>query len=138
MLPSKHPLARKNSVLREELVDEPMILLDLPISREYFMSVLQSSAIKPSISERSSDLSVVRSLVANGYGFSIVNMRTKSDVAPDGEKLAFVRLANDINPLVLGLATKQVQHRSRIVDAFYKHVQQEVEKSGLPGVLLPD
>jgi len=138
MLPADHYLAANGSVYLKELQDEPMILLDLPISREYFMSVVQSSIIKPTILERSSDLSVVRSLVANRYGFSIVNMRTKSDLAPDGEKLAFLRLADDIRPLILGLATKQVGYRSRIVEAFYKHVQQEVEKNGLPGIILSD
>ncbi len=138
MLPAGHALTKKKSVSLQELQNEPMILLDLPISREYFLSVVQSSIVRPNISERSSDLSVVRSLVANGYGFSLVNMRTKSNVAPDGEKLAFLRLANDIRPLVLGLATKQVEHRSRIIDAFYRHVQEEIQKNGLPGVVLTD
>jgi DNA-binding transcriptional LysR family regulator len=99
---------------------------------------VQSRTVRPNISERSSDLSVVRSLVANGYGFSLVNMRTKSNVAPDGEKLAFLKLSDDIRPLVLGLATKQVEHRSRIVEAFYEHVQREVQTNGLPGVILAD
>lgn len=135
---SEHPLAAKKSVYLKELQDEQMILLDLPVSREYFMSILQLSSAKPVVLERSSDLSVVRSLVANGYGYSIVNMRTKSELAPDGKKLAFVRLADAIPPLVLGLATKQVQHRSSIVEAFYHHVQQEVAKNGLPGVVLVD
>ena len=138
MLPAGHALTRKKSVSLQELQNEAMILLDLPISREYFLSVVQSSIVRPNISERSSDLSVVRSLVANGYGFSLVNMRTKSNVAPDGEKLAFLRLADDIRPLVLGLATKQVEHRSRIIDAFYRHVQEEIQKNGLPGVVLTD
>ena len=138
MLPENHVLSGKSSLKLEELKDVPMILLDLPISREYFLSVVQSSIVRPNISERSSDLSVVRSLVANGYGFSLVNMRTKSNLAPDGEKLAFLKLEDDIRPLVLGLATKQVEHRSRIVDAFYQHVQQEVSENGLPGVILED
>jgi len=138
MLPENHILSGKPSVQLEELKDVPMILLDLPISREYFLSVVQSSIVRPNIAERSSDLSVVRSLVANGYGFSLVNMRTKSNLAPDGEKLTFLKLEDDIRPLILGLATKQVEHRSRIVDAFYQHVQQEVRENGLPGVILAD
>lgn len=138
MLPEGHSLTKKKSISLEDLEGEPMILLDLPISREYFLSIVQSSTVRPNISERSSDLSVVRSLVANGYGFSLVNMRTKSNVAPDGEKLAFLKLSDDIRPLVLGLATKQVEHRSRIVEAFYEHVQREVQSNGLPGVILAD
>ncbi len=105
-----------------------MVLLDLPISREYFLSVFQSCKVRPNITERSFDLSVVRSLVANKYGFSLVNMRTKSELAPDGEKLSFIPLNDKISPLVLGLATKQIDHRSRIVEAFFEHVQEHVKK----------
>ena len=137
MLPAAHSLSKKTSVSLAELSAERMILLDLPISREYFLSVFQSCKIRPNITDRASDISVVRSIVANGYGYSLVNMRTKSEFAPDGEKLAFLALTDKINPLVLGLATKQVEHRSRIIDAFFQHVQQHTENHGLPGVILP-
>ncbi len=138
MLPAGHALSRKPSVSLSDLEDEAMILLDLPISREYFLSVFQSNGVRPNIMERTSDLSVVRSLVANGYGYSLVNMRTKSEFAPDGEKLEFRSLQDDIHPLVLGLVTKQVDHRSRIVEAFFEHVQSHVKTNGLPGVVLPN
>jgi DNA-binding transcriptional LysR family regulator len=137
MVPENHPLSKNSSISLKDLENEPMILLDLPISREYFLSVFQYSDVRPNIMERTSDLSVVRSLVANGYGYSLVNMRTKSEWAPDGEKLEFLRLKNEIHPLVLGLVTKQVDHRSRIVEAFFEHVQDHVGTSGLPGVILP-
>lgn len=135
MLPKHHHLAKQRSVSMEELQDETMILLDLPISREYFMSVVQAGSIKPRIVERAADLSVVRSLVANGFGYSIVNMRTKSNLAPDGKELVFLRLSNDVRPLVMGLVTKQVDFRSRIVSAFFEHVHKEVSENGVPGVL---
>jgi DNA-binding transcriptional LysR family regulator len=138
MLPATHRLSKNKSVTLKELEAERMILLDLPISREYFLSVFQSCKIRPNITDRASDMSVVRSLVANGYGYSLVNMRTKSQLAPDGEELAFLALSNDIRPLILGLATKQVEHRSRLVDAFFQHVQEHTQNHGLPGVILPD
>lgn len=138
MLPANHSLSKKNSVSLRELENEPMILLDLPISREFFLSVFQLSDVRPNIMERTSDLSVVRSLVANGYGYSLVNMRTKLEWAPDGEKLEFLNLEDDIQPLVLGLVTKQVDHRSRVVEAFFEHVQKHVDVNGLPGVVLSD
>lgn len=134
MLPVNHLLAKKSAISLSELENEPMILLDLPISREYFLSVFHDCKVRPNICERTSDLSVVRSLVANQYGFSLVNMPTKSDLAPDGEKLAFVKLTDKIRPLALGLVTKQTEYRSRVVDAFFRHVQQHVTLNGLPGV----
>jgi len=137
MLPANHAYSNRESLSLSDFESEAMILLDLPISREYFLSVFQSLNVRPNVTERTADMSVVRSLVANGYGFSLVNMRTRSELAPDGEKLAFVRLDDDIAPLVLGLATKQVEHRSHIVEAFYKHAQKLVRNDGLPGVVMP-
>lgn len=138
MLPAGHPMAKQAKTSLKALEAEHMIMLDLPISREYFMSIYQTCGVRPNITDRTTDLSVVRSLVANGYGYSLVNMRTKSQFAPDGEKLAFLSLSDDIQPLVLGLATKQIEHRSRLVDAFFNHVQEHTKEHGLPGVILSD
>ena len=114
-----------------------MILLDLPISREYFLSVFQDLDVRPNVAERTSELSIARSLVANGFGFSLFNMQPKTKLAPDGGQLAFVRLTDSIRPLTLGLATKQIEYRSRIVDAFFNHMKELVETNRFPGIVLP-
>src|SRR3954462_11222528 len=48
-----HPLARRRAIALEEIADEPLILLDLPISREYFMAAFLSRGIEPNIGARS-------------------------------------------------------------------------------------
>ena len=133
MLSVNHPLSDQGTISLKDLESEAMVLLDLPISREYFLSVFQSCQVRPNVVERTSDMSVVRSLVANGYGFSLVNMRTKSELAPDGERIAFLKLSDDIQPVVLGLVTKQVDYRSRIVEAFYQHAKTQFSSNGLRG-----
>jgi len=45
MLPAAHHLAAKAGITPEELVDEPMVLLDLPYSREYFLSAFQPKGL---------------------------------------------------------------------------------------------
>lgn len=137
MLPANHKFADKKSIFLRELENEPMVLLDLPISREYFLSVFQSHGVRANVVERTSDMAMVRSLVANHYGFSLVNMRTSSKTAPDGQELAFLELKDDINPLVLGLATKQLEHQSRVVRAFFEHAKDQVDKIGFSGIELP-
>lgn len=134
MLAHDHPLAKRASLSLSDLEKEPMILLDMPLSRDYFLSMFQIAGIRPTISERTSDLSVARSLVANGFGFGLINIRTKTDHAPDGERLKFLPLTGDHRPMVLGLATKRSDHRSRIVSAFYEHVRERVSEDGLPGL----
>ena len=137
MLPANHPLAARKELSLKELEHEPMILLDLPISREYFLSVFQDLDVRPNVAERTSELSIARSLVANGFGFSLFNMQPKTKLAPDGGQLAFVRLTDSIRPLTLGLATKQIEYRSRIVDAFFNHMKELVETNRFPGIVLP-
>ena len=138
MLPAGHPLADNPSIALKDLEQERMILLDLPLSREYFLSMFQTARLRPNIAERTSDFSVAHSLVANGFGFGLINMRSKTELAPDGEKLVFVRLSDAVRPVILGLATKQVDHRSRIVGAFFDHVRARVADEGIPGVAAPD
>jgi len=134
MLAHDHLLASEQSLSLKDLEEEPMILLDMPLSRDYFLSMFQIAGIRPVIAERTSDLSVARSLVANGFGFGLINIRTKTDSAPDGEKLKFIPLTGDHRPMVLGLATKRSEHRSRIVSAFYDHVRERIQRDGLPGM----
>ncbi len=134
MLPKTHALADKSALTLQDLEGEPMVLLDMPLSRDYFLSMLQMSGIRPVIAERTADMSVARSLVANGFGFGLINIGTVATTAPDGEELVFLPLLGDLRPMVLGLASKRSEHRSRILAAFYDHVQVRVERSGLPGM----
>jgi len=134
MLKHNHSLTRKKEIFLHDLEDERMILLDLPLSKEYFLSIFHSAGIKPHIVELTSQLSVARSLAANGFGFSLINMKTKTKNAPDGEKLAFLPLSGDLRPMVLGVITKQTEHSSRIVQAFLEHVKTRVKNNDLPGI----
>jgi DNA-binding transcriptional LysR family regulator len=135
MLPHAHPLAENDALSLEDLADEPMVLLDMPLSREYFLSMFQAAGLRPNIAERTSELTVARSLVANGFGFGLINVRPKTTLAPDGEKLVFLPLTGNHRPMLFGLATKRSDHRSRIVSAYHDHVARLVREKGLPGMV---
>lgn len=137
MLARNHPLADRDALSLADLAREPMVLLDIPLSRDYFLSMFQAAGIRPIIAERTGDMSVSRSLVANGFGFGLINIRTKTALAPDGEPLAFLPLTGDHRPMILGLATKRSEHRSRIVSAFHEHVKTLADTNGLPGARGP-
>lgn len=137
LLAQNHPKAKQPTLTLAELEDEPMVLLDLPLSREYFLSMFQHTGFRPNIAERTADMSMARSLVANGFGFGLANLRTGSDVALDGKKLVMLPLTDAVRPMVLGLATKQSEHRSGIVTAFFDHVKTHIETKGLPGLENP-
>lgn len=134
MLPANHRLSVRSSVTAEELADEPMVLLDLPVSREYFLSTFHHSGVRPNVAERTSDIAVMRSMVANGFGYGIANMRPLNTMSPDGKPLAFVPLEGDLRPLTLGVATPEGDHRTQTVNEFICHCREFVGEQGVFGV----
>jgi DNA-binding transcriptional LysR family regulator len=84
--------------------------------------------------ERTGDINVLRGMVANGFGYSLVNARTHSDLAPDGKRLAFVPLGGGLRPMVMGLATAKAAHRSGVVRAFAEHCRVTIRAEGVPGL----
>ncbi|MEM8755210.1 MAG: LysR family transcriptional regulator [Pseudomonadota bacterium] len=132
LVSADHPWAARGSVGLADLRDEPMVLLDLPISREYFLALFHAHGMRPLIGERATDLGVLRSLVASGYGYTVLNIRTR-DEAPDGGALAAVRLEGEFAPLRLGLATMRSDKAVRLVAAFEDHCRAEIAAGRLLG-----
>ncbi len=133
MMPAGHPLAGQESVAVEELLEYPMVLLDLPLSSDYFMSFFDGTGRRPRIVERTRDMAVMRSLVANGFGFGIANIRPQSDVSPDGRKLRFVPLKGDQRPMQLGLILPEGARAVLTVSAFLSLTEEIITKWGYPG-----
>jgi DNA-binding transcriptional LysR family regulator len=131
------PLARYSSISLAELVDEPMILLDLPISREYFVNLFANMGLKPTITDRSQHQEVIRTMVANNYGYTLVNVRPRSDVAMDGRKVVRIALAGDHRPMVVGAVSLRHNRKSRLLEAFERHCQSFVSDTYIPGMVAP-
>lgn len=133
LLNDTHELAQLESVTPAELADYPMVLLDLPMSAEYFLSFFTQLGIDPIIAERTRDIAVMRSLVANGFGYGVANIRPLSDLAPDGRRLRFVPLTGPVKTLRLGLLTSD-GGTSRTVRAFIDHARAEITPTRAPGL----
>ena len=133
MLSETHPLAHLSVVSAVELQKHPMVLLDLPYSSDYFMSYFKRVGASPKVVEKTRDMAVLQSLVANGFGYSIVNTRTRNDAAPDGSPLKFIPLAEPIRPMLLGVALIKEMANVLVVKAFTEHCEKNVTNSGLLG-----
>lgn len=103
VLHEDHPLAGRRTVTIEDLAPHPMILLDLPHSSAYFLSLFREAGVTPRIVERTRDMSVMRAMVANRFGYSIANIRPVSTYALDGGKLSFVPLTGELRPMRMGI-----------------------------------
>ena len=104
LLPKDHALAETESVSIEELAEHPMILLDWPMSRDYFYSLFLTQGVEPQIAYRANSLAMVRGLVANGLGFALFNTPLASDTSLDGHKIVMLPVSGNPHPTRLGIA----------------------------------
>ncbi|MEO0391606.1 MAG: LysR family transcriptional regulator [Pseudomonadota bacterium] len=125
LLHAAHDLAARPSVSIDELAELPMVLLDLPISADYFLSLFAASSRQPRIVERTRDMAVMRSMVGNAFGYSIANVRPQSDISPDGNPLVCVPISGPVRPLRMGLLTTEGAENSGTVSAFIQYAQSQ-------------
>ncbi|MFT4012576.1 MAG: LysR substrate-binding domain-containing protein [Paracoccus sp. (in: a-proteobacteria)] len=125
-----HPLAHLPEVPVQELAPHPMVLLDLPLSADYFLSFFSKAGLRANIAERTRDMAVMRSLVANGFGYSIVNVRPLHDRAPDGKPMRFAPLTGKPHPLKMGLLSGLGTDRTQLHQAFIAHSRDWMARHG--------
>ncbi len=121
LLPASHPLAKRKRLALGTLRDEPLILLDIAPSRTYFMRILKAAGITPRIAFSSPSLEVVRGLVGQGLGYSILITRPHGDRAYSGEPLAAVPIAGDVERGIVALACLSNVRKTRMLKAFEDH-----------------
>jgi DNA-binding transcriptional LysR family regulator len=104
LLSRQHPLTRGSRVDLKALADAPMILLDLPYTRDYFASIFEAVGIVPNIVYRTRSPQMVRSMVASGMGYSILNARPPWRHSYDDYQYVIMELSEQLPPLRMGLA----------------------------------
>ena len=134
MFAKDHPLSEHSFVSIEQLAPFPMALLDLPFSTDYFQSFFFQSGVKPLVTERTRDMAVLRSLVANGYGYSIANLRPLNNRSPDGKLLRFVPIVGDVRPMKMGILTTPEAENVNVIRAFVEHCKAACTEDALLGL----
>ena len=129
-----HPLAGRDEIAIEELADHPMILLDLPYSASYFISLFRDAGCSPNIVERTRDIWVMRALVANRFGYSIANIRPAIDLALDGSRLIDIPLSGTPRPMRLGIITMRDTAQSLTVRRFIEFCSEKLREGVHPGI----
>lgn len=81
-----HPAAvdGKREISLRELEGEPSVVLDLPHSREYYEQLYAMAGVVPNVRHRFSGYETVRSFVAKGHGYAVLNQRLHSDTTYSG------------------------------------------------------
>jgi DNA-binding transcriptional LysR family regulator len=130
-------LARHSAVSLQELVGEPLILLDLPISRDYLLGLFMKHGLEPHVATRSAHPDVIRTMVANGYGYTLANVRPRCEIALDGRRVVRVRLSGDHKPMTIGVLALKQARKYRLLELFQQHCQRFVSDAYIPGMVAP-
>ena len=134
LLGTSHPLAREPQLKLAQLAPFPMVLLDMPVSREYFLALFIREKVEPTIAWSSRQMDAVRTLVANGLGYTLANVRPRADVALDGRRLRRVPLSGDLPPVRIGIATLKQLKKTRLAEAFQRHCAEHITPTHIPGM----
>ena len=134
LLAADHRFADKESVSLTHLADEKFILLDLPLSDTYFMSLFENHNLKPNIYARTRHIEVQRALVAQGYGYSLGNVRPVNQQSLDGSDLRYVPLSGFNPGLTLGIAMLANIKKTIVVDIFNQFCQEQISNEHIPGM----
>lgn len=130
LLPAGHPLAAQARVSLAALAREPFVLINLPHSREYFLSLFRQAGVTPRIAYQSPSIEMVRSLVANGLGVALLTTRPAKDWSYDGQRLACRALRGTLAPqsVVLAAPADQAMHNPR-AELFAQEVRASFERA---------
>ena len=120
LVSADHRLAGRTSrtVSLADLADEPMVLLDLPHSREYLQSVLRDAGVQPRIRHRTTGYETVRALVACGHGFALLNQRPPGETTYSGARVVALTLSDPVPPLEIVVASMHGARLTRRAQEF--------------------
>jgi DNA-binding transcriptional LysR family regulator len=126
ILARSHKLARQDEVSLADLVEWPMVLLNLPQSRDYFLSLFTSRGLRPKIAQETSSFELLRGLVASSDGFAVMHSRPASSQTLDGRHVTYRPIKDRIPAQFLGLARLARLRPTRRAEAFATTARREL------------
>ncbi|MFK4753202.1 LysR family transcriptional regulator [Oceanobacter antarcticus] len=117
----EHGLSQRTSVSIAELAPLPLVMLDWPVSRQYFMSLFISLGLNPNCAYRTHSLSMARGMVANGFGYSLLNMPLSQD--SDTDNLVAIPIEDDLVSLTMGVVKLSESVPTPAASAFIKEIK---------------
>lgn len=120
VLAKTDPLAQKAVVSLHDLSEHPLLLLNLPQSRNYVLSLFDRAGVSPGPIQRLESFEMTRSAAAAGLGVAILNIRPPSDITYSGLSVVCRPIAEIGDSPNIILATRSGGSISRRSQAFSK------------------
>jgi DNA-binding transcriptional LysR family regulator len=98
VLHADDPLAAAEAVSLADIATRPFILLDMPQTATYLLTLFDILAKRPEVRFHTRSYETVRSAVASGFGMSILNMRPVGSATSDGPSIIRRPILDDLPP----------------------------------------
>jgi flavin reductase (DIM6/NTAB) family NADH-FMN oxidoreductase RutF len=121
LLPDGHPLASAPGVALRDLVQEPLVLLDIEPNRNHTLSLFRECGLEPQIGYRSRSLEMVRGLVGHGLGYSLLATKPANNMTYDGRALVARPLTDSVKNSRLIVAALDGRSMSALAVEFAEH-----------------
>ncbi len=121
LLPEGHPLSQAPAIALEDLIQEPLVLLDVDPTRDYILSLFRERGLQPTVGFRTKSLEMVRGFVGHGLGYSILATKPANNMTYDGRALAVRPLSAAVKNSGLVLATFAGRNLSPMALEFAAH-----------------
>ncbi|WP_449044733.1 LysR family transcriptional regulator [Paracoccus versutus] len=130
-----HRVAGRRSIRLAELIDDPFVLLDPPLTRDYFLGMFRKIGGTPRIVMETSSTASLRSYVAAGIGYSMMTVRPANRHAENGLPLVYLPIEDVSQSIAFGIASLTELRRSRAAEAFVDYCREVIRDGALPGML---
>lgn len=118
------PLLEKDVISLHDLAERPLLLLNLPQSRNYVLSLYEQAGIYPRKIHKLESFEMVRSSAAAGLGIAILNIRPPYDTTYCGLSVACRPLLEAHTSPKIVLASRSNSYVTRRVVAFSDYCRQ--------------
>lgn len=116
LVPDRSPLAGRTAVTLHDLADQPMVLLDIPGTRDYFSDLFTAQGLTLNVAHSTKSGAVLRGLVAAQFGYTILNICGPDDRDHCGGHCA-LPIKGDVDEPLFGIAYASQLEQSVVVRA---------------------
>ena len=111
--------SQRPSITFEQLSKKPMIMLDLPYTRDYFFSLFRARGLEPDVAHSTRSSEIAKALVECDFGFTLLNIRPRNYSSKDS-RYSVVPISDSSDVPIFGISTTGNLRQPKNVRSFIK------------------
>jgi DNA-binding transcriptional LysR family regulator len=111
--------SQRPSITFEQLSKKPMIMLDLPYTRDYFFGLFRALGLEPDVAHSTRSSEIAKALVEGDFGFTLLNIRPRN-YSPKDSRYSIVPISDSSDVPIFGISTTGNLRQPKNVRSFIK------------------